>query len=302
MQTNYDYYRIFYHVAKSLNFTQAAEVLMTSQPSVSRSMQCLEHDLGCRLFIRSKRGAALTREGELLYRYIKPGCDQIMEGESALHNMLKYRAGSIHIGATETVLHNYLAVKLDEFRRLYPDIDLKVSDYNTPVAIEKVKAGVIDLAIVAGPIRPDDSLAVKNMCPLQDVLIAGPQYAGMKNRSYHLAELSEYPFVALEQGTATASFLEAFFLQNGVSITPKLELAATSLILSMVEHNLGLGFIPDVFVKDAIEAGKVFRVQLIEEIPERYICAVTESVFPLSIAAQAFYDTLKETDFTDFRY
>ena len=68
MQTNYEYYRIFYQVAKSLNFTQAAASLMTSQPSVSRSMQCLEQDLGCRLFVRSKRGVALTREGELLYR------------------------------------------------------------------------------------------------------------------------------------------------------------------------------------------------------------------------------------------
>ncbi len=292
MQTNYEYYRIFYQVAKSLNFTQAAAALMTSQPSVSRSMQCLEQDLGCRLFVRSKRGVALTREGELLYRYIKPGCEQITEGETALHNMLKYRAGSIHIGATETVLHNYLAVKLDEFRRLYPDIDLKVSDYNTPVAIGKVKAGAIDLAIAAGPIRPDDSLTVKNMCPLKDVLIAGPQYAKMKGRAYHIAELRGYPFVALEQGTATASFLEEYFSRNGISITPKLELAATSLILSMVEHNLGLGFIPDVFVKEAITAGKVFRVQLIEEVPERYICAVTDSGFPLSAAAQAFYDTL----------
>jgi DNA-binding transcriptional LysR family regulator len=292
MQTNYEYYRIFYQVAKSLNFTQAAGALMTSQPSVSRSMQCLEQDLGCRLFVRSKRGVALTREGELLYRYIKPGCEQIMEGESALHSMLKYRAGSIHIGATETVLHNYLAVKLDEFRRLYPDIDLKVSDFNTPVAIEKLKAGAIDLAIVAGPIRPDDSLEVKNMCPLKDVLIAGSQYAKMKDRAYHIAELREYPFVALEQGTATASFLQEFFSKNGISITPKLELAATSLILTMVEHNLGLGFIPDVFVKEAIAAGKVFQIQLIEEVPERHICAVTESGYPLSAAAQAFYESL----------
>lgn len=297
MQTNYEYYRIFYQAAKYLNFTQAADVLMTSQPSVSRSIQCLEHDLDCKLFVRSKRGAALTREGELLFRYIKPGCERIMEGESALRNMLMYRAGSIHIGATETVLHNYLAVKLDEFRRHYPDIDLKVSDYNTPVAIEKLKAGAIDLAIVAGPIRPDTSLTVRNMCPIQDVLIAGSQYAAMKDRAYPLAELSTYPFVALEQGTATASFLEEFFSRNGVSITPKLELAATSLILSMVEHNLGLGFIPDVFVKEAIAAGKVFRVQLIEEVPERYICSVTESGFPLSAAAQAFYDTLQETAF-----
>lgn len=72
MLTSLDYYRIFYYVAKYRNFTRAADVLLTSQPTVTRTVKNLENDLGCRLFVRNKRGVTLTSEGELLYSYIAP--------------------------------------------------------------------------------------------------------------------------------------------------------------------------------------------------------------------------------------
>ena len=56
MNTNFEHYRIFYYVAKYENLTKAASVLKTSQPAVTRTIHNLENDLGCRLFIRSKKG------------------------------------------------------------------------------------------------------------------------------------------------------------------------------------------------------------------------------------------------------
>lgn len=80
MLTSLDYYRIFYYVAKYRNFTRAADVLLTSQPTVTRTIKNLESDLGCRLFIRGKRGVTLTTEGELLYSYIAPAYEKILKG------------------------------------------------------------------------------------------------------------------------------------------------------------------------------------------------------------------------------
>ena len=51
MAANFEYYKIFYYVAKYQNFTLAAKALLSSQPSVSRCMQALETELGCRLFV-----------------------------------------------------------------------------------------------------------------------------------------------------------------------------------------------------------------------------------------------------------
>ena len=59
MNVNFEYYKIFYYVAKYNNFTKAAHVLNNSQPNITRAMNCLEHELNCTLFVRTNRGVCL---------------------------------------------------------------------------------------------------------------------------------------------------------------------------------------------------------------------------------------------------
>ena len=83
MAANFEYYKIFYYVAKYQNFTLAAKALLSSQPSVSRCMQALETELGCRLFVRTKRGVSLTAEGEQLYKSAEPSVIRMVPSTSA---------------------------------------------------------------------------------------------------------------------------------------------------------------------------------------------------------------------------
>ena len=108
MAANFEYYKIFYYVAKYQNFTLAAKALLSSQPSVSRCMQALETELGCRLFIRTKRGVSLTAEGEQLYQYVAPACEQIFKGEENIGGTLGYQYGSVYFGVTETARRGLL--------------------------------------------------------------------------------------------------------------------------------------------------------------------------------------------------
>ena len=66
MYVDWDYYKIFYYVAKYQNFTKAARVLGSNQPNITHTMNKLEDQLHCVLFIRSNRGVTLTPEGENL--------------------------------------------------------------------------------------------------------------------------------------------------------------------------------------------------------------------------------------------
>ena len=74
MSANFEYYKIFYYVARYGNFTQAANALLSSQPAITRAMQNLENELGCRLFIRSRHGVTpvsythLARANAILFR------------------------------------------------------------------------------------------------------------------------------------------------------------------------------------------------------------------------------------------
>lgn len=84
MNVNYDYYRIFYYVAKCGNLSQAARELVNNQPNLTRSIKNLEAELGCPLFSRTNRGMKLTPEGERLYRHVKIAVEQLEAGEAEL--------------------------------------------------------------------------------------------------------------------------------------------------------------------------------------------------------------------------
>lgn len=84
MDISYDYYRIFYYVAKYKSFTGAAEALLNSQPNITRTMKKLEKELGCTLFVRQRHGIALTPEGEKLYAHISVAFEHISMGNKRL--------------------------------------------------------------------------------------------------------------------------------------------------------------------------------------------------------------------------
>ena len=77
MDVNFEYYKIFYYVAKYNNFTRAARVLGNSQPNVTRAMNCLEQQLHCTLLVRTNRGVFLTTEGEKLYTHVAAAMEQL---------------------------------------------------------------------------------------------------------------------------------------------------------------------------------------------------------------------------------
>ena len=123
MNVNFEYYRIFYYVAKYHNFTKAAHALGSSQPNVTRAMNCLEQQINTTLFVRTNRGIQLTPEGEKLYTHISAAMSQIFAAEEELSDSTGLSHGSIAIGVSETALNIFLFDKQAYERYLLlPDI------------------------------------------------------------------------------------------------------------------------------------------------------------------------------------
>ena len=118
MGANYEYYRIFYYVAKYQSLTKAANILCSNQPNITRCMNKLEQELGCRLLLRSSQGVTLTPEGKRLYEHVAVACEHIRAAEKELSGSRSLETGSISIGASETALHVMLLQKLKAFHAL----------------------------------------------------------------------------------------------------------------------------------------------------------------------------------------
>ncbi len=154
MDISYDYYRIFYYVAKYGNVTQAAKALLNNQPNLTRAIKMLEGELGCPLFIRNNRGMKLTPEGERLFRHVRIAFENIEAGEAEILESRNLRTGSVYVAASEVALHCVLLQVLKKYRALYPGIRLKISNHSTPQAIDAIKNGIADLAVVTTPTLP----------------------------------------------------------------------------------------------------------------------------------------------------
>ena len=119
---NLDYYKTFYYVALSKNFTKAAELLGNNQPNVTRSMNNLEAELGCRLFARSNRGVSLTPIGEQLFQYVSAAMNNLEQGEEEIKKTLNIENGLVTIGSSETALRLMLLERLGSFHEEHPKI------------------------------------------------------------------------------------------------------------------------------------------------------------------------------------
>ena len=144
MDVNFEYYKIFYYVARYKNFTKAAQALGSSQPNVTRAMNCLEQQINSTLFVRNNRGIQLTPEGEKLYIRVTAAMTQLMAAEEELADSASLSHGSISIGASETALNIFLLDKLKAFHMVNPGIRLKIYNHSTPEAVDAVKNGMVD--------------------------------------------------------------------------------------------------------------------------------------------------------------
>ena len=296
MYVDWEYYKIFYYVAKYQNFTKAARVLGNNQPNITHSMNRLESQLNCVLFIRSNRGVTLTPEGEMLYSRIASAAVQIQDAEEELSASATLEHGTISISATETALNIYLSKKLRDFHTEYPGIRLRISNHSTPQAVQAVKNGEVDFAIVSTPAEIESGLKMVELKSFYEVLVGGRTFTALASQSLTLKELRSYPLISLSDESVTRSLYRQFFLDHGAVLKPDTEAATTDQMLTLVKSELGLAFVPEPMARDGLERGELVQLHLQEIIPTRSICLVYDRHRPLNTAARKFQQMLTKAD------
>lgn len=283
MYIAYDYYRIFYYVAKYGNVTQAARVLLNNQPNLTRAVKTLESELGCPLFIRSNRGMKLTPEGERLLRHIRIAIENIEAGEAEIIESRNLERGSVFVAASEVALHCVLLPVLKKYRSLYPGIKLKISNHSTPQAIDAIKNGFADIAVVTTPTLPSAMLEEITVRKFREVAVCSSAFSELWGRKVSFEELLSYPLISLGTQTKSYELYSEFFAGEGLRYQPETEAATADQIVPMVKADLGIGFVPEEFL-EGIEGVSVIETE--KSLPEREIRLVKRCEQPLGIAAK----------------
>lgn len=293
MDINYELYKVFYHVAKSLSFSEAAEALFISQSAVSQSIKTLEKRLNQVLFIRSTKRVALTKEGELLLKHIEPAINLISRGENQLCADPKSGV-QLRIGASDTICRYYLVPFLNNFHKQYPNIHIKVTNGTSLQCAKLLERNEVDVIVTNSP-NPaiNNTMQIIPVKEFRDIFIANQEAFPLTNRPITLQELQEYPILMLDKRSTTSIFLHNLFLEHSLDLVPAIELSSNDLLIDLAKIGLGIAFIPDYCVK---ELEDLAVIQTDQEIPVRKLVAAYNNDIPLSDAAKFFIDSLsKET-------
>lgn len=291
MFTSYDRYRIFYFVAKYKSISKAAEVLLTSQPNLTRSVKALEGELGCPLFLRTNRGMKLTREGEKLFTHVEAAFSEISEGEEELKGSRSLKKGKVTVAASEVALRCLLLPILQSYRAKYPGVRLKISNHTTPQALAALKAGEADIAVITSPLVEQGSLIIKKIKKVSEVAVCSKAFSDLAGKKITLSELSESPLISLGKHTTSYEFYSDLFASHGASFRPDIEAATADQVLPMVEADLGIGFVPEEFISPY---DGVLRLDIKEKIPPRDICLAVRKNQPLGAAARELCALIEE--------
>ena len=162
MDINFEYYKIFYYVAKYRNITKAAAALGRNQPNITRIMKLLEAQLNCKLFVREARGVSLTEEGEKLYSHVEIAYKYLLNAEEELRCHETEETGTVEIGATETALHIFLLDAMKTFKEKYPKIRIKIHNHTTPELVKLLVSGILDFALIATPFESGNPFRDRN--------------------------------------------------------------------------------------------------------------------------------------------
>ena len=196
------------------------------------------------------------------------------------------------------LFRSYLSEKLRDFHTEYPGIRLRISNHSTPQAMQAVKNGEVDFAIVSTPAEVEPGLKRVELKPFYEVLVGGRTFTALASQNLSLKELENYPLISLSDESTTRSFYRQFFLDHNAVLRPDTEAATTDQMLTLVKSELGLAFVPESMAAEPLARGEIVQLHLREIIPQRSICLVYDHHRPLNTAARKFQKLLTSPEET----
>jgi LysR family hydrogen peroxide-inducible transcriptional activator len=282
--------RYFCAIADTGSFSRAAEQTHVSQPSLSQQIRKLEDELGARLFDRLGRMVRLTELG----RGFLPRARTILRDlEAARSDVVERKAsisGTVGVGVIPTIAPYFLPPILATFSRKFPEARVTVVEEITPLLLERLRAGSIDVAIVALPLHVKGH-EFETFPLLSEKLYAvlPKQHALAGRRALSLGELQSEPFLLLRDGHCFRETAVAACKRARLNPQVIFESGQFSSILSMVSAGLGVSIVPAM----ALEKRPGCRfVPLADERAARTIGAVTLKGSSLTRIIEAFLSHL----------
>ena len=271
-------------VARTGNFSRAAEQCHVAQPSLSQQIQKLENELGEKLFHRLRREVKLTPPGEAFLRRAVRILDEVDAAVREASETKQLVRGRLTIGVIPTIAPYLLPKIMSLFTRKFPGVEIEVQEDTTSRLIPLVLACEIDFALASQPID-HPQLRVQELFAEELLLAVPPRHALARKRAISARDLRGQRLIVLKAGHCLGDQVLNFCERRDVQPSISFRSAQLETIQSLVHSGVGLSLIP----KMATQSGAKLKYRaFIKPRPQRKIVAFWPTQRPLSRAAREF--------------
>lgn len=280
----------FVVLARTKNFTRAAEELHLSQSALSRAIQKLEDQLGQPLFERKPREVVLTELGELLLQRAKHILQLMEDTFSELSEA--GRRGRIRLGAIPTIAPYFLPSLLSSFAKKYPDIAVIVQEDTTENLIKRCHHGEIDLAILALPLLAKN-LEVEALFDEELLLVVPVGHPLAASKTLPIDAVEGFPFVMLNEAHCLTDNIATFCRRKAVQPVTVERTSQLATVQELVSLNHGVSIVPDMARKIDTSEQRVYR-SFTGEKPRRTVAMMWNAQRFQSKAVKALMEHLRK--------
>ena len=306
MEQNLNLYQVFYEVAGCRNFSVAAKKLYISQPAVSKAISRLEENLNTVLFRRSSKGAILTREGELLYRYVEQALGMLKAGEDELALSAYRKVCPLSIGVSTMLCKYILLPVLKSFMEENPNIKISISCQSTYDTLALLQEGSIDIGLV-GISSPEETgknpaITYLPLKRIEDIFVATDSYLlSFQNESREKFRekdtLKKASFIMLDKENISRKHVDYFLAEHQIILQNVIEVNNMDLAIEFARAGLGIACVIRDFVEKDLRNGTLGELKLGHKIPKRQIGFAHLTKFSLSSSANILMDYCRHLNY-----
>ena len=234
-----------------------------TQPAVTFQVRQLEEYFNTRLFDRTHNRISLTDAGSRVFGYADRIFELYGEMENSVRELTGEVSGLLILGASTTIAEYMLPALLGDFKRKYPDVNVRLKVSNTEGVVQMVENNVIDLGVVEAPVG-NKNLAVEVCRNDQLVLIVPVGHPLAERESVPINELTEYPYICREEGSGTREVIAEYMQENNLkgSLNISMELGSPEAVKGAVEAGMGISVVSRATVSKELLLGSLVALNL----------------------------------------
>ena len=248
----------FLAVAERRTVSEAARVLYVTQPALTARLKNLEQELGVALFVRTPRGMRLTAEGRAFRSHAQRAVQSLAEGRQLLVELREGRVGELLVGAAPAISTYVLPLVLRRFQAAFPNVHLIVRTGHSEEILELVLREQVHVGLVRE--LPHPATTAQPLYEDEIVLVVDPAHRFGDLTAIGVGELAAERLILFDRTSSYFVLTSAFFREAGVVPRGVMELDNVDATKKMVEHGLGIAFLPYTAVRGELASGSLREV------------------------------------------